>query len=104
MLPLWDLIEWYSSEQGLNYDIVTYPEWDDLPGITRPSRAFSLGVSSTTEHEDDVFKIIAFLLSEERQIEFAKKGQASVLVDSTANDYLYDDLKEELPGVAELNL
>ena len=104
MLPLWQLVEWYSSDETFNFDIVTYPEWDDLPGITRPSKAFSLGVTRTSKYPDDAFKVIAYLLSDEKQIEWAKAGQASPLVDPSINEHLYANLIEERPHAANLNI
>ncbi|MCJ7841651.1 extracellular solute-binding protein [Lederbergia sp. NSJ-179] len=104
MLPLWQLIEWYSSDETFNFDIVTYPEWEDLPGITRPSKAFSLGVTATSEYPDDAFKVITYLLSDEKQIEWAKAGQASALEDPAINEHLLEDLIQERPHVGDLNI
>ncbi|MFS0612713.1 ABC transporter substrate-binding protein [Lederbergia ruris] len=104
MLPLWQLIEWYTSDETFNFDIVTYPEWEDLPGITRPSKAFSLGVTATSKYPDDAFKVIAYLLSDEKQIEWAKAGQASALNDSEINKHLFEDLIEERPHASDLNI
>ncbi|WP_062109612.1 ABC transporter substrate-binding protein [Bacillus niameyensis] len=104
MLPLWQLIDWYSSEESLNFGIVTYPEWEDLPGIARSSKAFSLGVTKTSEHPDEAFKVIAYLLSDEKQIEWSKAGQASALKDPAINEHLFEELIKERPHASDLNI
>lgn len=104
MLPLWQLIDWYSSDETMNFDIVTYPEWEDLPGITRPSKAYSLGVTNTSEYPDQAFEVITYLLSDEKQIEWAKGSQASALKDPAINGHLFENLIQERPHVGDLNL
>lgn len=104
MLPLWQLIDWYSSDESFDFDIVTYPEWEDFPGVTRPSRAFSVGITPTSEHKDDAFKVLAFLLSDEKQIEWAEGSQASPLKDPEINQHLFTNLITERPYLEEVNL
>lgn len=104
MLPLWQLIEWFSSDDTMNFDVVTYPEWEGRPGINRPSLAYSLGVTQTSEYPDEAFKVIAYLLSDEKQMEWAKMSQASSLTDPAINEHLFEQLINERPSVGDLNL
>ncbi|MBO0994745.1 ABC transporter substrate-binding protein [Bacillus sp. SD088] len=104
MNPIWSQVELFSEDEGFNFDIVTYPNWKDRPGISRPSRSGNIGVASSSAHPDEAFKVIAYLFTDEIQRTTARKGRASSLADPTINDDYLGDLIEERPWMEELNI
>lgn len=104
MNPIWSQVEVFSEDEGFNFDIVTYPTWEDRPGISRPSRSGNVGVAASSEHPDEAFKVVAYLFSDEMQRSIARKGRASSLVDPTINEEYLGDLIDERPWMEDMNL
>lgn len=96
-------IGWFTMEE-FNFDVVTLPVWTQYDNISEFS-AFSLGVSATSEYPDEAFKVIEFMLSEEMQIDRARKaGFGTALSDISISEHYFADLVEERPYIEELNL
>ncbi|CAG7645115.1 hypothetical protein PAESOLCIP111_04882 [Paenibacillus solanacearum] len=63
-----------TSNWQFNFDIVSMPTYADAPGVGTPVSARYNFITKTSAHKDDVFEVIAYLTSEERQIHAAKDG------------------------------
>lgn len=81
-------------EAPFDWDIVTYPSWEHMPGIGPTSNSDVIGITNTSEHIEEAFRVIDFFLSDEYQTEFSKKGHASPLV----NEEVHKVFGEEEPA------
>ena len=88
------------AEAPFEWDIVTYPTWEHLPGISPTSNSEVIGMTNTSEHPEDAFLVLDFLLSDEYQTEFSKKGHASPLV----NEEIHKVFGEEEPAYDGVNI
>src|SRR5690625_8049967 len=83
------------------WDMVTYPVWEDLPDMGPSSNSEVIGITTTCEHPEEAFQVIDFLLSDEVQIEFSKQGSPSPLVKSEVHDAfgeevsVYDEINKD---------
>lgn len=69
---------WLVNVEGLNWDVVTYPVWEDLQSQAPLTGSQWLGVAKTSEHPEEAFNVLTYLLSEERlQLEYT--GSADIL-------------------------
>lgn len=94
MVPLWNLTGWLASieqETGMRWDMVTYPVWDDLPGVDPVAQGPVIGVSAASEHKDEAFQVIAFILSDEYQLRRSREGKPSVLNSEAVNSQFAAD-------------
>jgi multiple sugar transport system substrate-binding protein len=94
----WNAYGWTTAvaeEQGLNWDVVTQPVWEDQPDIGDGAAGFMIAVTSQAveEKEKAIFEVIEFLLSEEYQTWVAADdGWATVLNDPDVQDALGADM------------
>lgn len=103
MVPLWNLTGWLATieqESGMRWDMVTYPVWDDLPGVDPVAQGPVIGVSAASEHKDEAFQVIAFILSDEYQLRRSREGKPSVLASEAVNS----EFAADNPQLAEKNL
>lgn len=63
MVPLWYYPGLMDTE--LNWDMVTYPSWDGFDDQVPGGVGFGIGVTSLSEHKDEAFHVLQYLLSEE---------------------------------------
>lgn len=89
------------EEQGLNWDMVTMPVWKDQPDIITPPEGYYVFPTRDTEHEDAVYEVLAYLLSDEYQ-EWASRylGRTTVL----NNPEIKATLASEIEGLEDKNL
>lgn len=64
-----------------NWDIATFPQLADKPGVGPQSYPTYFYVTKTGKHKEDAFDAIAYLTSEEFQNHLAKKGMLPILKD-----------------------
>lgn len=79
---------------GNNIDVVTYPSLKDAPGIAPGSRAVIASITKTSEHKDEAFKVIAYLVSEEAQTSNSKLGFGTTLSNPDVLQVFGEDLPE----------
>lgn len=64
---------WFSgylvNDEGLDWDVVTYPVWDDQPNQAPLTGSQWMGVASTSENPTEAFRVLTYLLSEEHLTE-----------------------------------
>lgn len=64
-----------------NWDIATFPQLADKPGVGPQSYPTYFYVTKTGKHKQDAFDVIAYLTTEEFQNHLAKKGMLPILKD-----------------------
>ncbi|PYI55635.1 ABC transporter substrate-binding protein [Paenibacillus flagellatus] len=72
--------------QGLNWDVVTYPTYKDLPGVNPQPEPVYFLISANSKHKDEAFKAISVILSDEVQLEKSKQGAPSPLKSKAIRD------------------
>ena len=65
--------------QPMNWDMTTYPAFKESPGIGRRVDFHLMMVSPTSKHKDLVFEIIAYVTSEEIQMDMTKNARMTAL-------------------------
>lgn len=60
--------------EGFEFDMVTTPMWDHKPEIAPTSVALSFNIMKFSENKDAAWSVIAFLASEEAQIQLSRVG------------------------------
>ncbi|MEK3890088.1 ABC transporter substrate-binding protein [Bacillus sp. FSL K6-3431] len=76
------------GEDGVNFDIVRFPTWKDLPDIVPNNLPLTLAISPQSKHKEAAFKLLEFVSTKEQQINMAKAGVAPVLNDPEIASYL----------------
>ncbi|MDB5084088.1 MAG: hypothetical protein JWN30_974, partial [Bacilli bacterium] len=66
---------------GLNWDMVTYPQNKALPGVGQRVDSPYLAITSSSQHKDEAFEVIATILSDAVQTDLSKNGKMTVLKD-----------------------
>lgn len=87
------------ADAPFEWDMVTYPVWEDLPDMGPSSNSEVIGITTTSEHPEEAFQVIDFLLSDDVQKEFSKQGNPSPLV----KDEIHDVFGEEISVYDNLN-
>lgn len=86
MLPMYFLgLEWTglldAQEQGLNWDIVTFPKWEGQGDVSGFNDGYWIGVSSASEVKPQALKVIEFLLSDEQVKNKIRYPEESIYTD-----------------------
>lgn len=71
--------ETYIKEEGLDFDVVSLPSWPDRPGIGPFANPFSYTISPHSEHKDEAFIVLKYLLTEEMQTSLHRAASGTVL-------------------------
>ncbi|MBO0995666.1 ABC transporter substrate-binding protein [Bacillus sp. SD088] len=103
MVPLFDVHIWLSNveaETGLDWNMVSYPVWEDQPKIGPSANAAGLSISETSEHKDAAFQVLEYLMSDEWQMMRSKKGFATVL----NNSEVQEAFSSEIEGLKDKNM
>ncbi|MBD2865537.1 ABC transporter substrate-binding protein [Paenibacillus oceani] len=67
-----------------DWDIATFPQLADKPGVGPQSYPTYFYVTKTSKHKQDAFDVIAYLTTEEFQNHLAQKGMLPILKDRVA--------------------
>ncbi|MDB5083634.1 MAG: transporter substrate-binding protein [Bacilli bacterium] len=70
-----------AQANGLNWDMVTYPQNKALPGYGQRVDSPFLSVTSSSQHKDEAFEVIATILSDAVQTDMCRHGRMSILKD-----------------------
>ncbi|MEK3886736.1 ABC transporter substrate-binding protein [Bacillus sp. FSL K6-3431] len=79
------------EDTGLNWDMVSWPTFEDLPGITPVQGGAAIGVSATSQYKEQAFEAFTYLLSDEYQIKQVRKGLSTPLADKEIQSQIYAD-------------
>jgi multiple sugar transport system substrate-binding protein len=76
----------------LNWDMTTYPVWNEAPGTGMNVDVHVVGISATSKHKDDAFLVVQTLLSKDWQTNETKQGRLSVLNSKDVQQQFGSDL------------
>lgn len=71
--------ETYIKAEGLDFDVVSLPSWPEHPGTGPFANPFSYTISPHSEHKDEAFIVLKYLLSEEMQTSLHRATSGTVL-------------------------
>lgn len=66
-------------DAGMNVDYVQFPTFKETPGMGPQPYPTYFYVSATSQYKDEVFQVLAYLTSDEYQLEASKLGNITVL-------------------------
>ncbi|GAA4836204.1 hypothetical protein GCM10023310_12140 [Paenibacillus vulneris] len=66
---------------NLNWDMVSYPTFKELPGVGSQSYPTYFSITNTSKYKEQAMEVIKYLISVEFQTELSKKGIMTVLTD-----------------------
>ncbi|WP_079913475.1 ABC transporter substrate-binding protein [Paenibacillus sp. 32352] len=83
------------AQQGssVNWDMVTYPSFEDRPGVGKPVDLHLMMISPQSKHQEEAFKVITTLVSDEAQITMNKTGRMTSLNNDTVKKTYASELK-----------
>lgn len=70
------------TEQTVDWDLVTLPEFSHLPGVGSQADVAMVYVSSISNHKDEAFEVIAYMTSDEFQKTISEKALGIPVVKS----------------------
>jgi multiple sugar transport system substrate-binding protein len=82
MTPVWLnglLNNVQGKDQGVNWDIVSLPNFEEAVGMGREADVHLLMMSNTSKHQDQAFQVMSVISSDENQLDMSKEGRISVL-------------------------
>ncbi|WP_157259554.1 ABC transporter substrate-binding protein [Paenibacillus sp. OSY-SE] len=88
-------IPYYPEE--LDYDVVSFPAWSDLPGVGPSTLPLTIAISKQSKHIDEALDVLEYLLTDEQQIRMTRKDVPSVSGDqSILEQFAADVLKRDM--------
>ncbi|WP_158606494.1 ABC transporter substrate-binding protein [Paenibacillus ginsengarvi] len=76
-----------AAKGGLDWDLATYPQFPDKPGVYGEADAYYLFVTPKSKHQKEAFQVISAVLSKEAQLASSKKGSVvTPLVDKEVRE------------------
>jgi len=90
---------YFTTVEGLNFDMVSFPSWPDKPGIGPSNFVYPWVINKYSEHKEQAFKVIESILSDENQLALTRTGVPSPLADSNIHEQF-----GAAKGLQELNL
>lgn len=72
---------WVDNLKKLDWDLVSLPTFDELPGVGSQPYPVFMGVTSLSTHPDEAMQAIQYLISAEPQAAMSKNALMPVLVD-----------------------
>lgn len=87
----WDVLK-KAEDQGLNWNMVSYPTFKDAPGIGPDPEGQILAISPTSKHKDQAFQVISYLVSKKNEIAMAKRGDSPSLKASDVLKHYAEDI------------
>lgn len=70
-------------QKGLDWDVVSLPQFKGMEGKGSQMNAPFYAITPTSKHKDDVFEVLAYLVSDEIQSWNSRMGHVSVLRDAS---------------------
>jgi multiple sugar transport system substrate-binding protein len=79
---------WPEEMKAFDWDMVSLPTFKDLPNVGSQSYPLYFGVTKLSKQPDAAMELIKYMLSDEYQLELAKKGIMPVLKNQTIQESL----------------
>lgn len=70
-----------AAKSGLNWDLVQYPSYPEKPNVYGNASINMLMITKTSQHKDQALQVISTAVSDEVQLESARKGRITPLKD-----------------------
>ncbi|SMG09370.1 ABC-type glycerol-3-phosphate transport system, substrate-binding protein [Paenibacillus aquistagni] len=87
----------------LDYDVVSFPTWPDLPGIGPSTLPLTVAINKHSKHIDEALDVLEYLLSDEQQLRMHRLEVPSVSGDQSILEQFAADTLEKKGG-RELNI
>ncbi|GAA3399767.1 ABC transporter substrate-binding protein [Paenibacillus hodogayensis] len=85
MSAFWNVLgnfeDYYKKGVNQNWDMVTMPTYEQVPGKSFQVDSHNLSISSLSKHKEAAFQVIAYMTSKEIQMDISRSGYVSSLVD-----------------------
>ncbi|MDB5085037.1 MAG: family 1 extracellular solute-binding protein, partial [Bacilli bacterium] len=83
----WDQFD-AATKNGLHWDMVSYPQFSDIPGQGPAQYGLYFGISSSSNYKDQAFRVLSYIDSDEVQTFLARNGYSPALASPTVSkDY-----------------
>lgn len=92
MFPSLNMIAELGKYPDLNWDMATYPVFKEAQGYGPQIDAHVMIISSTAKHKEEAFEIITVLVSDEVQMNMAKKARVPALKDPKFKEAFGQDM------------
>jgi multiple sugar transport system substrate-binding protein len=76
----------------LNWDVVSYPQYKDMPGKGWEVNAHVMLISTVTKHPNEIMQILSLITDKEHQLAMTKQGRLSALNDPEMKKNFAGDL------------
>ncbi|CAG7607941.1 hypothetical protein PAESOLCIP111_01010 [Paenibacillus solanacearum] len=90
----------HPDKAAFHWDLVTLPSFKDKPGQGVQLNTPFGSISSTTKHADASFKVLAYLVSEEMQLNTSREGTIPVI----QSDAVKQEFGKNIPLLADKNI
>ncbi|MDB5084675.1 MAG: transporter substrate-binding protein [Bacilli bacterium] len=88
----WDAFQG-GVDNGLHWDMVSWPSFPDIPGQGPAYGGQILGITSSSQHKDQAFRVISYIGSDEVQTHLARVGYAPSISSSTVHQQYGADMQ-----------
>ncbi|MFC6229047.1 ABC transporter substrate-binding protein [Paenibacillus allorhizosphaerae] len=86
MLPGLNRLPLFKDAEGLNWDMVQYPQFKEAPNTSMGVDEWILHVTKQSKYKDQAFQVIATVVSEEVQLDMARNARFPVLTGKTVEE------------------
>ncbi|RKN84460.1 ABC transporter substrate-binding protein [Paenibacillus ginsengarvi] len=100
MYPGLNYLPNFKSINGINWDIVQYPQFKEKPNISMQVDEWVLHVTKQSKYKDQAFQVISSILSDEVQTEMSRNARFPIVTTKSVQD----ELAKNLPYVQGKNL
>jgi multiple sugar transport system substrate-binding protein len=88
-----ELEELYKKGNPLNWDVTTYPSFQEAPGKRRTMGLHTMSISSQSKYKDQAFQVISLLTESENQLKITQNGRLTALKDQKIKESFGKELK-----------
>lgn len=92
MLPGLNFLPSFNGAEGLNWDMVQYPQFKEAPNTGMQVDEWILHVTKQSKHKDQAFQVITTVLSEEVQTDMARNGRFPILTGKKVEEEFGKDI------------
>lgn len=99
MMPYWldaltsRVLPLVQQGKNFNWDLVSYPSYDDRPGVGREVDFHLLMVTPTSKNKEAAYRVIMAMISDEAQMELNKGGSLTALKDPAIKKQFASNMK-----------
>jgi multiple sugar transport system substrate-binding protein len=81
-----------NQNNGLNWDMVTYPSFPESKGMSAEADANLLVVSSTSKHQDDAFQVVKYMSTDPtQQLDLARRAGTLPVIQSKQTQEVFGE-------------